>query len=134
MRSVLLGMCLIAVVGCKRQTLQEQLVGVWQGEFANQIVTLQLRSDLTYTASMPTGMDGTWSVSENKVHLTIEKFMGLDIKDAIARAKKDNPENLPWLEQPGVIDINDARTMLRMNPPAGVKSDTKIILEKKSEE
>ncbi len=110
------------------------MVGLWKGDYENNIITLLLRDDDTFTASLPTGFDGKWSISGGRVKLKIEKVMGLDLKDAIAQVKKDNPERLPWLESPGDIEISEDRLIIKVNPPAGIKVAKDMYLGKRIEE
>ncbi|MEQ1820981.1 MAG: hypothetical protein ABL949_00550 [Fimbriimonadaceae bacterium] len=135
MRSILIAICFIALFGCSKPSVKETAIGYWHGVLkSGGTVSLQVREDGTFTAILPTSLDGTWSVVDNAIKIKLTKIQGIDIKEAIARAKKESPSSVSWLENPGDFVLNDNRTILRLNPPAGAESAEEILLVKKTEE
>ena len=91
--SVVLALC-AALSGCNGR--EQMLIGKWNGEITVpesekndpsakmamamlKNITLELKEDKTFVMMMMFPIEGTWSVSGDRVSLKVEKFMGMTV-------------------------------------------------------
>ena len=117
-------------ISCGCSGAGKQLAGSWKGTMAAPAgkendpgvkmtqslvgnITLDLAPDSSFKMSMVFPLEGTWTVADNKISLTVTKAMGMTLEEL----KKKNPASGNGLDKPMVLDVSaDSKTLTAENP------------------
>jgi sporulation-control protein spo0M len=137
------------MVGCSKPLTEKELQGPWSGKVTlsdadledakkkgmtqqqvdqaksmtdSMTVTLNLKEGGKFDMTMGAPMEGSWTFSDMKVNLKVEKAMGMTIE----QIKQMAPKGTPVVDQIGLAVNQDGKSMSGTNGPGqGTLSFTK---------
>lgn len=141
----------LVAVGCKGP--EAQLVGKWKctdmklpgsvssanASMAKSMmssITLEFKPDKHYTMSVILPIEGTWTISDHTVSMTMTKMMGMDMTQlkqtvqqqaktnpAVAKSLQQNPNSMDALNKPQTATLSDDGKTLTVKDNSGKGGD-----------
>ncbi len=140
---------LLLVVGCS-SNLEQKLVGKYKGEigmdpksekddmaaaFAKALLgnlSLELKADKTFSMSIMVPVEGTWSVSGDRLLLKVSKAMGMSVEDLEKGAASEGKPaaDLEQMKEPLEFSVSSDGKTLTAIPKKGQEGQGDLVFKR----